>query len=111
ERPGNAVLSQRGRKHLTDNYWTRGRVSRRTLLRSSALGGVGLAGAALIGCGGGDDGTDSPGGNGGGAATGTGGPVSTPGAKPEDKPRGGRINMSFLLWTEPPIPGFNVHTA
>ncbi len=41
-----------------NNYWTRlhGRsVSRRTLLRGAAVGGAGLAGAALIGCGGDDD--------------------------------------------------------
>ena len=43
------------------NYWTKRRVSRRGVIRGAALGGVGLAGAALIGCGSddedGDDGT------------------------------------------------------
>ena len=34
-------------------YWGRNAVSRRTLLRGSAVGVAGLAGAALIGCGGG----------------------------------------------------------
>lgn len=36
-------------------YWTRfgGTVSRRSVLRGSAVGAAGLAGAALIGCGGG----------------------------------------------------------
>ncbi|MCK9486484.1 MAG: ABC transporter substrate-binding protein [Dehalococcoidia bacterium] len=47
-----------------ENYWARlgatsaksgGRFSRRTVLRGTALGGVGLAGAALIGCGGDDE--------------------------------------------------------
>jgi ABC-type transport system substrate-binding protein len=37
------------------NYWTRRRVSRRSMLRGAAVGSAGLAGAALIGCGGGDD--------------------------------------------------------
>lgn len=44
---------------MEDSYWTRtlnsSRLSRRGVLRGAALGGVGLAGAALIGCGGGDD--------------------------------------------------------
>ena len=43
------------------NYWTRRRFSRRSMLRAAALGSVGLAGAALIGC---DD--DGGGGGGGG---------------------------------------------
>lgn len=37
------------------NYWTRigaGRTSRRQVLRGAAVGGAGLAAAALIGCGG-----------------------------------------------------------
>ncbi|MSQ29196.1 MAG: hypothetical protein EXR68_01740 [Dehalococcoidia bacterium] len=37
------------------NYWTSKRVGRRALLRGAGLGVAGLAGAALIGCGGGDD--------------------------------------------------------
>lgn len=86
---------------MDSNYWSRGRVSRRMLLRSSAMGGLGLAGAALIGCGGGDD---SP----SGTATGT-RVVETPGAA-SDEQRGGTINMSFLRWTELPIPSFNLHT-
>ncbi|MBT5318570.1 MAG: ABC transporter substrate-binding protein [Chloroflexi bacterium] len=42
----------------TGNYWTRQRVSRRTALRGAGVGVAGLAGAALIGCGGGDDEAD-----------------------------------------------------
>src|SRR5688572_2771344 len=45
------------------DYWTRAasrRLSRRQVVRSAALGGVGLAGAALIGCGGDDDATTPP---------------------------------------------------
>lgn len=38
-----------------DSYWTRRRISRRTALRGGAVGIAGLAGAALIGCGGDDD--------------------------------------------------------
>ena len=37
------------------NYWTRRRVSRRAALRGAGVGIAGLAGAALIGCGGDDD--------------------------------------------------------
>jgi len=44
----------------TSHYWSR-RVSRRGVIRGVALGGAGLAGAALIGCGGDDvTFTDSP---------------------------------------------------
>ena len=41
---------------MTSSYWSRQRVSRRGVLRGTGLGVAGLAGAALIGCGGGDDG-------------------------------------------------------
>ena len=40
---------------MADNYWTSlatHRVTRRSALRGAALGAAGLAGAALIGCGG-----------------------------------------------------------
>ncbi|MEX2230165.1 MAG: ABC transporter substrate-binding protein [Dehalococcoidia bacterium] len=37
------------------NYWMRSPVSRRAALRGAALGSAGLAGAALIGCGGADE--------------------------------------------------------
>src|SRR5687767_7889926 len=37
-----------------DNYWSR-RVTRRTALRGAGVGIAGLAGAALLGCGGGAD--------------------------------------------------------
>jgi peptide/nickel transport system substrate-binding protein len=37
------------------NYWSRRTVSRRTALRGAGVGVAGLAGAALIGCGGDDD--------------------------------------------------------
>ncbi len=47
-------------------YWSRRRVGRRTALRGAGLGVAGLAGAALIGCGGSDD--EGGGGDGGGAA-------------------------------------------
>ena len=42
---------------MDTNYWTSSRVGRRSVLRGAGLGLTGLAGAALIGCGGdGDDG-------------------------------------------------------
>lgn len=39
------------------NYWTKSSIGRRGLLRGAAIGGVGLAGAALVGCGSDDDGS------------------------------------------------------
>ena len=47
-----------------DNYWLRGRISRRAALRGAAFGLAGLAGAALVGCGGGDDEESTAGGSG-----------------------------------------------
>jgi len=44
---------------LETNYWTRGRIGRRTAIRGAALGVTGIAGAALIGCGA-DDGPTEP---------------------------------------------------
>jgi peptide/nickel transport system substrate-binding protein len=45
---------------MESSYWSRQRVGRRTVIRGAGLGVAGLAGAALIGCGGGDDGTATP---------------------------------------------------
>ncbi|MPZ99119.1 MAG: hypothetical protein GEU80_07220 [Dehalococcoidia bacterium] len=39
----------------TENYWTRHRVSRRRALQGAGVGIAGLAGAALVGCGGDDE--------------------------------------------------------
>ena len=54
---------------MTDgqDYWTTRRLTRRSVLRGSAVGVAGLAGAALIGCRGGSEapkagGTTAPGG-------------------------------------------------
>ncbi|MEZ4502155.1 MAG: ABC transporter substrate-binding protein [Dehalococcoidia bacterium] len=41
------------------NYWTSRALSRRTAIRGAGVGLAGLAGAALIGCGGGDDGAEA----------------------------------------------------
>lgn len=49
-----------------NNYWTNRQVSRRSMLRGTAVASAGLAGAVLIGCGGDDDGD----GDGGGGASG-----------------------------------------
>ncbi len=51
---------------MESNYWTRKRISRRGILRGTALGAAGLAGAVLIGCG--DDEGDSS--SGGGSSSG-----------------------------------------
>lgn len=40
---------------MSGNYWSRRPISRRAVVRGSALGMMGLGGAALIGCGGGDE--------------------------------------------------------
>jgi len=40
---------------METNYWTGRRIGRRTVMRGSGLGLAGLAGAALIGCGGDDE--------------------------------------------------------
>ena len=61
-------------EHEIERWWTPA-VSRRSLLRGGLLGGVGLAAAALIGCGGDDDDDDdddaasSTGASGGGSTT------------------------------------------
>ncbi len=77
------------------NYWlSNRRVTRRGVLRASALGGVGLAGAALIGCGDDDDtpGTTTPGGT--AAPGGTQPPTSTePTPSGDDIKRGGTANL------------------
>ena len=75
------------------NYWTRmadARTSRRRLLRGAALGGAGLAAAALVGCGGEDEEAPAPAATvtGGGAAGGTATATATAAAKDEIK-RGG----------------------
>ena len=78
------------------NYWTRPagqRISRRGLLRSGALLGAGVAGAALIGCGDDED-TSTPtataaAGGGGTTATGTAVATGTPAAPAAGEPRRG----------------------
>lgn len=74
------------------NYWTRRRVGRRSLIRGMVLGGMGLAGAALIGCGGSDESTDGSAGTpatGGGAAAGAPTPVTATGLPK----RGGTVTI------------------
>ncbi len=69
------------------NYWTRGRVSRRTMLRGASVAGAGLAGAALIGCGGDDDDATSTPDNGGGGGGNGGGGNGGGGGVPADQVR------------------------
>lgn len=57
---------------MDSNYWTRRRLSRRSMLRGASIGAAGLGGAILIGCGdsdGDDDDGNGDGGGGGGTAT------------------------------------------
>src|SRR5690606_14589399 len=97
-RPGPRGAEQGGNSRLSSNYWLRNRLSRRNLLRSSGFVGAGLAGAALIGCGGDDD----NGGNGGNGGDPTGTPVRNVTNTPttgEAKP-GGTYRTSLV--GEPP---------
>ncbi len=78
------------------NYWTTGlsrRTSRRGLIRAGAIGGAGLAGLALVGCGDDDDPasptpTQPPSG-----ATGTATPSATDTPTPEGPRQGGTLGM------------------
>ncbi|MEX2373673.1 MAG: hypothetical protein WD800_07715, partial [Dehalococcoidia bacterium] len=57
---------------MDSNYWTRERLGRRTVIRGAGLGLSGLAGAALIGCGGDSEPPDGGDGGGGGVGAGAG---------------------------------------
>lgn len=77
----------------TEGYWTRamrGHTSRRRMLQGSALAGLGLAGAALVGCGGEDEPSPAPA-TGSPAATRAAGGTATATAAPESAvKRGGK---------------------
>ncbi|TAK74007.1 MAG: ABC transporter substrate-binding protein [Dehalococcoidia bacterium] len=85
-----ARASDRRRELVTNNYWTSPaahRVSRRDALRGAAIGVAGLAGAALIGCGGGEKSEGKPTASGTGAA-----PTAATSAPAAAQPRsGGRL--------------------
>jgi len=68
------------------NYWARRSFGRRAALRGAGVGIAGLAGAALIGCGGGDDEPATPA-AGGGTATGTAAAGGGDGKVPADQVR------------------------
>lgn len=59
------------------NYWKQNRLSRRAILRAGGIGIAGMAGAALVGCGGGDDEDGTA-----GSPSGTADASSTGGAQP-----------------------------
>jgi len=86
-----------------DNYWTR-RLGRRSVVRGAALGGLGLAGAALIGCGSDDDSATAAPTTPGGGATATTAP-SNGGTPAEMVKRGGTLRMHIAA--EPP--NFDMH--
>lgn len=82
---------------MESNYWNRtlgGRISRRSLFRGTAIAAAGLAGAALIGCGGDEDDDGPPAAGGGGGGTGGGG------TGVQDVPRGGKLIVGVT--DEPP---------
>ncbi len=86
-----------------DNVWTASRrLGRRSVLRGSAIGVAGLAGAALIGCGSSGNGATGGATSGSGAAAPKGAPAAA--AKPRF---GGTLTMA--LAADPP--GWNVFTA
>lgn len=80
-----------------DNWWTRNRASRRALLRGGGAAGLGLAGAALIGCGDDDDSGASPTATSpaGSTSTPSGGSTgtSTPAASNEGPRQGGHVGL------------------
>jgi len=79
---------------MQNSYWTRRRLSRRTLLRGSATGLMGLGAAALIGCGGEDD-AAAPASTASSAGTpaGTPAPLPTAAQAVTDFKRGGTIRL------------------
>lgn len=85
---------------MQSNYWASlgaRSVSRRGVLRAGAAGGLGLAAAALVGCGGDEDGPTATATGGGGEATGT---TSPSGPSGSDIKRGGIYRQA--LTGEPP---------
>lgn len=82
------------------SYWERRQLSRRRLLKGTALGATGLAGAMLVGCGGDDDDDTTGGGNGGGSSSPVGiptvAPTATPGAQ---RTEGGELKFAFTIPT------------
>ncbi|MEX1022124.1 MAG: ABC transporter substrate-binding protein, partial [Dehalococcoidia bacterium] len=73
------------------NYWSRQRLGRRSLLKGAAVGGVGVAAAALIGCGESED--TPPAGNGGGTATTGGGSGTATAPEAGAIKRGGKMTL------------------
>ena len=71
------------------NYWTR-KFDRRGFLRAAGIGGVGLAGAALIGCGGDDDDDD------GGAPSGDGGTATATAPAAAEATTGGTLRFASV---------------
>ena len=104
------------------NYWTRRRVSRRSMLRGAAVGAAGISGAVLIGCGDDDEdptATAEPGGSTSTPAAGdpTEAPteIPAPGADPSagillapgEPKRGGKVTTTF--WGR--ISNFDQHAS
>src|SRR5690606_682700 len=85
--PGGAREHTRGGRDMAEmNYWTRSSLGRRAALRGAGVGIAGLAGAALLGCGGGDEDPATPA-AGGGGATGTAAAGGGDGKVPADQVR------------------------
>jgi peptide/nickel transport system substrate-binding protein len=84
--------------HSGKGYWDRARLSRRTALRSAALGGAGVAALVALGC--------NPGGTGGQTSTTGGGQGATGQAK-----RGGTLTRLTGAGTDGFSAGFDPHTV
>jgi ABC-type transport system substrate-binding protein len=81
-----------------ENYWTRRRLGRRSVLRGAGTAAVGLAGAMLIACGGGDDSSEQ--GSGGAGASGPG--AAGGGSATEQTPtNGGLVRFIYDSQTQP----------
>ncbi|MGE3856356.1 MAG: ABC transporter substrate-binding protein [Dehalococcoidia bacterium] len=85
---------------FNSTVWTRARVGRRQLIRSTGIGAVGLGAAALIGCGSSSSGGGDAGGSGGAStpATSQGAPSAT--SAPSVRKKGGVIKTSMVA--DPP---------
>src|SRR4051812_39918792 len=92
------AAGRRMRVMSEDSYWTHRSRSRRTLLRGTALGGLGIGSAIAFGCGGDDDkpaATTAAGPTKAPAGSGTAAGGGTAAAKPSETPKQGGM---LTIW-------------